>query len=147
MSKRTSPTQRALALCKREGWRAGITEKWNQWARIRQDLFGFCDLVVLDGMPGVIAIQVTSGANVPARVKKLDANPAVMDWLRAGGRVEVWGFRKIGGRGKAKRWALRRVRARLLEAGEVKINGQWVRNQMDHVAWDDPMTIQVRRVR
>jgi hypothetical protein len=145
MSK-TSPTQRALALCKSLGWRAGIVEKWNQWARIRQDLFGFCDLVVLDGRPGVLAIQVTSGNNVPARVKKLDENPAVVDWLRAGGRVEVWGYQKRGARGKAKRWTLRRVRARLIEVGEVKINGRWERNQLEHVLWDDPMTIRIRRV-
>ena len=36
----SSPTQRSLQHCRKNGWIAGVVEKWNQYARIRQDLFG-----------------------------------------------------------------------------------------------------------
>lgn len=111
---KTSPTQRALAECKKRGWKPAIVEKWNPHARIRQDLYGFADLVVLDGNPGLLALQVTSGANLSARMAKLSAVPAVVDWLKAGLRVECWGYRKLVVKrgGKATRWNLRRVSAR-----------------------------------
>lgn len=113
-----SPTQRALAYCKRLGWVAGVAERWNPHAKIRQDLLGFCDLVVLDGQAGPLALQVTSGTNVAARLRKLEALPAVAAWLAAGARVEVWGFAKRGPRGKRKVWTLRRVVGRV-EGGAV----------------------------
>lgn len=44
---KASPTQRALAECKKQGWTAAICEKWNPHSKTRLDLFGFADLVVL----------------------------------------------------------------------------------------------------
>ena len=104
-----SPTQRALAHCKKQGWVAGITEHWNQYAHIRQDLFGFIDLVVLRGE--LLAVQVTSGSNVAARVTKIKAEPRAKAWLQCGGVIEVWGYRKVKVKrgGKAVRWELRVV--------------------------------------
>jgi len=111
-----SPTKRALALCKKNGWVAGIVEKWNQWAKVRQDLFGFIDLVVLDERQGVLALQVTAdnGGAVAARQAKIAALPASAAWLRVGGRIEVWGWGKKGAAGKRKLWTLRRVMASLV---------------------------------
>ena len=68
-----TPTQRALAVCREQGWTAGIVEKWNPHARIRQDLFGCIDLIVADGHDGILGVQVTSGANVSARLAKAKA--------------------------------------------------------------------------
>jgi hypothetical protein len=48
-----------------------IVEKWNAHIKIRQDMFGVFDLVVLSYPWGVIFIQVTSGANHAKRRKKL----------------------------------------------------------------------------
>ena len=118
MSK-TSPTQRALAECKRLGWKPAIVEKWNPHARIRQDMYGFADLVVMDDSAGLLALQVTSNQNVPARVEKLSGVAAVVEWLKRGLRCEVWGYRKLLVKrgGKATRWTLRRVSARLASDG------------------------------
>lgn len=101
----TSPTQRTLSLCKRNGIEAGIVEKWNHHAHIRQDLFGFIDIVAMNG-GNVIGIQATSGSNVSARVKKILANPKALLWLRSGGLLYVHGWRKPA---KSRRWECREV--------------------------------------
>ena len=110
-----TPTQRALAVCREQGWAAGIVEKWNPHARIRQDLFGCIDLIVADGHDGILGVQVTSGANVSARLAKAKAEARLVNWLSSGGRFEVWGFRKLakrkadGKKSKVKEYVLRRV--------------------------------------
>jgi len=103
-----SPTQRALALCRRHNWTAQVVEKWNPHARIRQDLFGCIDLVMLDDAGlGVIGVQVTSGSAHSARVRKSLEEPRLRDWLMAPARFEVWSFAKRGAAGKRKLWTLR----------------------------------------
>lgn len=105
----TSPTQRALAHCKKQGWTAQVVERWNAYAKVRIDLFGVVDLVVLDGLQGILGVQVTSGSNMAARVTKAKQEPRLRLWLAAGGRFEVWGYRKVGAKGKRKLWDLRVV--------------------------------------
>lgn len=102
---RTSPTQRTLAMCRKQGWDIAVVEKWNQWARVRQDLFGFIDLVLIDGT-NIIGIQATSGSNTSARVKKIAAEPRAAKWLESGGRIMVHGWRKLK---KTKRWECREI--------------------------------------
>lgn len=103
-----SPTQRTLKKLKDDGVPAYVTERWNPFARIRQDLFGFIDVVALhDGY--ILGIQCTSDSSVSARVKKIRESKYFEPWLRAGGRVEVWGWGKKGARGKRKTWTLRTV--------------------------------------
>ncbi|WP_428851320.1 hypothetical protein [Imbroritus primus] len=43
----TSPTQRTLALLRKEGYTAEVTEHWNAFAGIRQDLFNVIDVLAL----------------------------------------------------------------------------------------------------
>ena len=113
-----TPTQRALKVCKDQGWTAGIVEKWNPHAKIRQDLFGCIDLIVADEGEGILGVQVTSGSNVSARVEKAKAEVRLLAWLASGGRFEVWGFRKIaklkadGKKSKVKAYVIRRLEAR-----------------------------------
>ena len=106
-----SPTQRSLEFARRQGWLAGVVERWNPHARIRQDLFGFVDLVVVDDQPGVLAVQATSGSNVASRLAKIRGldTAAPARWLQAGNRIEVWGWRKAANG----RWQLRRERVEL----------------------------------
>jgi hypothetical protein len=88
----------------------GITEKWNPYARIRQDLFGFIDLIAIKG-DVVLAIQTTSGANVSKRIAKIRDNPVFLKWVQAPSRqVHVHGWSKRGGRGERKVWTCRVVR-------------------------------------
>lgn len=114
----TTPTQRTLAECRRRGWMSAVVERWNPHAMIRQDLFGFVDIMAIGdidcpGSPATLAIQVTS-TGTAARKAKIDALPNVADLMRAGWFVEVWGWRMVNGRkaGKRKTYALKRERMR-----------------------------------
>lgn len=92
-----SPTQRALAILRGHGYLAAVVEHWNPHAQIRQDLFGFVDVLAV-GPGETIAVQATSAGEVSKRLAKLledeGVHPKVWDCLRAGWRVEVWGLRK-----------------------------------------------------
>ena len=104
---KTSPTQRTLKLLRAQGWTVQIVERWNPFAKIRQDLFGGIDLVALK--PGVcLGVQCTSATNHSARVAKLRAEPKLAAWVASGCRLEVisWGLK--GERGKRKTWQERR---------------------------------------
>lgn len=105
----TSPTQRTLAECRKRGWLAQVVERWNPYARIRQDLFGFGDVIALDRCPGALLIQATSGANAAARLAKIQEKDEARQWLEAGNRIAVWAWAKRGARGKRKLWTLREV--------------------------------------
>lgn len=102
-----TPTQRTRDWLKKQGITSQIVERWNSFAKVRQDLFGFADIVALG--PRIVAIQVTSGTNVAARIDKIYDTAAAKEWLQAGGLIEVHGWRKTGAAGKRKLWALRRV--------------------------------------
>jgi hypothetical protein len=108
-----SPTARSLAYAREQGWLVGVTEHWNPHARIRQDLFGFIDVVVIDGdvrAGGILAVQATTGSNASKRVQKILDTPDAETWLRAGLRIEVWSWRKLKVKrgGIAYRWELDR---------------------------------------
>ena len=105
----TSPTQRALADLRSAGFLVHIAERWNPFAKIRQDAFGFADLIAIDKEGSVTFVQVTSAANVAARRDKVAANLAAQR-IALGGKsfVEVWGYGKRGPRGKRKTWTAQR---------------------------------------
>lgn len=105
----TSPTKRTLDLCRKHGWTAAVVEKWNMHAKVRQDLFGFVDVLAMSGV-GFVGIQSTSGSNVSARLKKIMANEHAAEWLRCGGRILIHGWRKLA---KSKRWECREVEVTL----------------------------------
>lgn len=102
----SSPTSRTLAELRKNDWPfVQVVERWNPFAHIRQDLFGFIDLVaVRSNSPGVFGVQATSTGNVSARIKKSMAAPALRAWLAAGNRFAVCGWSKRGARGKRKKW-------------------------------------------
>lgn len=102
-----SPTQRTRDWLKKRGTISAIVERWNAHARVRQDLFGFADIVAVESR--IIAVQVTTGPNVAARLTKIFESENARKWLAGGGLIEVHGWAKRGARGKAKRWKLRRV--------------------------------------
>jgi len=104
-----SPTQRSLKRLRADGWFVAITERWNPFAKCRQDLFGFIDLLCLKE-DIILAVQTTSGSNVAARLAKMRDNPAVRLWLQSPARkVVIHGWRKIGPRGKVKHWECREI--------------------------------------
>jgi hypothetical protein len=97
-----SPTERSLKLLRKEGWRVAVVEKWNPHAKVRQDLFGFADLIAF-GAPGIVTlVQVTSYSNMSSRRAKIRANEIADAWLLSY-RIELHGWKKVG-----KAWMLKR---------------------------------------
>ena len=83
-----SPTQRTLAYLRGEGYLATVVEHWNQFAHIRQDLFGIIDVLAV-GKGITIGVQCTSYGNGATRVKKITDHEST-PWLReAGWQLEV----------------------------------------------------------
>ena len=98
-----SPTQLTLEKLRADGWLCEVTERWNSFARIRQDLYGFVDvLAVREGE--TLAVQATSYTNVSARIHKISEHDNNGMVRKAGWRVEVWGWHKVNNR-----WTVRIV--------------------------------------
>ena len=96
---KTSPTQRTLKRMRESGdyVLVQIVEKWNAFARIRQDLWNF-DILGISKTGETHAIQVTSYSNMNARIKKItdaEATPHLRDadWVLL---VEGWKKEKNG---------------------------------------------------
>lgn len=105
----SKPTQRSLVYFRKAGWIVAIVEKWNQYARVRQDIFNFGDLLVMHPEYGIALVQTTSGSNMAARRAKIAANPLAPIWKAAGGKIflHAWGKRCESGRGSRKTWQVR----------------------------------------
>lgn len=119
MASGLSPTQRGLAALRDRGMVAEVVQKWNQYAGPfgrRKDLFGFVDVLALDPSrpgEGFLGVQACAGGDLARHLEKIrtECRENAEAWLRAGGRIEVWAWRKVKLRrgGKAMRWAPRVV--------------------------------------
>jgi hypothetical protein len=88
---------RSLAALRADGWQCAVVEKWNPHAKIRQDLWGFIDVIALrEGV--TLAVQATSYSNVAARVTKIGESELVAAVRAAGWRIVVHGWHKKDGR-------------------------------------------------
>ena len=101
-----TPTARSLAELRRRGLTAQVVEQTIPRTFIKRDLFGVIDIVAM-GAGHIFGIQCTSGTNHAARRAKILAEPRAMEWLRCGGKLEIWSWAKRGERRKQKRWTLR----------------------------------------
>lgn len=103
-----TPTQRALAECKRRGWTAQVVEQTIRapGRTFKCDLFGCIDIIAITPF-GILGIQVTSGTNHAARCAKICDEPRMVQWCKAGAYLSVWSWSKRGPRGKRKVWTLR----------------------------------------
>jgi len=88
-----SPTQRSLKYLRDQGYTVAVTEKWNPFAKIRQDLFGFVDLIAIRNGT-TLAIQTTSASNISSRRKKIESHENLPVVLSAGWSVIIHGWRK-----------------------------------------------------
>ena len=97
-----SPTQRTLRLLRQEGCLCGIVERFNTFAGpivkgrrvgIRQDLFQFIDIVAI--LPiGICGVQ-SCGQAFSEHNKKILENEIAPEWLKAGGFIYLYGWRKL----------------------------------------------------
>lgn len=103
------PSQKVFA-CK--------VEQWNPHAMIRQDMFGFADIVWLSmsavaGDGQIVAVQVVN-THLPEHIEKINQNQAAQAWMECGGGIEVHNWKQRGPRGK-KKWELE-----IIEVGPAK---------------------------
>ena len=108
MKKKTSisPMQRSLKLLREQGYLVAITEHYNFYAHIRQDLFNMFDLVAIKGKE-TLAIQATSAGNLNARISKIKSSPNYEIVKKAGWKICVYGWSKKGKRGERKTWQVK----------------------------------------
>ena len=86
-----SPTMRSLKRLRADGYLCQVVEHWNQWARVRQDLFGFIDILAIrDGE--ILAVQACTRADISSRARKIAEHENVGAVRKAGIRIEVWGW-------------------------------------------------------
>lgn len=88
---KVSPTQRSLKHLRAAGYTVAITERWNPFAKVRVDMWGFCDLVGIR-KGETLCVQCTSLSNMSSRVKKIaehENTPRVRD---AGWEIHVHGW-------------------------------------------------------
>jgi hypothetical protein len=111
----STPTQRSLKLLRREGYTVAIAERWNPFARRRVDLFGFIDLIAVHDEQGIVGVQTTSAHNLTARISKIRSEPQATAWLRAGGRIEVHGWRRSKPGSRRREWVVERRTITLIE--------------------------------
>ena len=92
-----SPTQRTLRLLRDHGYVAQVVERWNPFAKVRQDLFGFIDIVAMRS-GSLIGVQATTTSNVMARITKIFNDQRSGMWLSTGASLLVvgWSKRKSG---------------------------------------------------
>lgn len=99
MSK-TSPTQRTMRHLRHEGTTCAVVERWNQFAGphgVRQDLFGFIDILALEPGRGIVAVQCCARSGHAAHRRKIleECTEAAVEWLRCGGDIEIWSWGKV----------------------------------------------------
>jgi len=115
MAKRHNYTQKTLKHCRELGRTCGVVERFIPQAGPfgkRIDLFGFIDIICTDkggemgNGRGIIAIQSTGPSGHSAHKKTILENENVPKWLEAGGKIELWSWRKLLVRrgGKARTW-------------------------------------------
>ena len=94
---------RSMEVLREEGYLVAVTEHWNGFAHIKQDLWNFCDILAIRRNE-VLAVQVTSAANHASRRTKIADNEYVPKVREAGIRIEVHSWRK----GASGRWEVKR---------------------------------------
>jgi hypothetical protein len=114
----SSPTQRTKKFLQDLGWTIGSTERWNPHARIRQDLYGFIDLLAINDEE-TLGVQATASA-VANRVQKSKAQPHFQRWINGPNRrFIVIGWTLKGKMGKRKKYTPRIVE--VLRNGEERV--------------------------
>lgn len=125
VKKGLSYTQRTLRECRERGYICDKAEKFNAFAGpfgIRQDLFGFIDIIYLDPQKGIVAIQSTGPSGHNQHRKKILENEFALEWLKCDGKIELWSWHKLLKKrgGKLRVWSPRIEEITLKNYGNTK---------------------------
>ena len=90
-----SNTQRTLKYLRELGYTAGMVEKWNPYAHIRQDLFGIIDIVAM-GAGVLLGVQSCGDSGRAEHRRKLLGSANSLKWLQTGSGLWLvtWGKHK-----------------------------------------------------
>lgn len=102
MARKAPTTQLSLKALRAAGYTAAVVERWNSFVKIRQDLFGWIDIVAFKPGVGFLGVQTTTLTHAAERLRKARGNLALEAWLQAGGALQVDAWFKERGR-----WARR----------------------------------------
>jgi len=91
-----TPTQLTIRKLKADGYRLHVVERWNPFARLRQDCCGFDILFWKRDEIGLV--QCTSASNLSARVKKIADMESTPTLREAGFKLLCWGWKKVRNR-------------------------------------------------
>lgn len=89
----SSPTQRTLAYMRGYGYTCGITEHWNPHAMIRQDLFGFIDVLAFKDAD-IIALQACTTGDINKRCNKILLSYEAEMWVHGPRWLIVIGWKR-----------------------------------------------------
>jgi hypothetical protein len=97
----------SMELMRDEGFRVAKTERFNPFAKFRQDLYGFIDALAMDPEE-LVAVQSCTLSDFAGHLDKIAAHPDAFMWLSAPARrLELHGW---GLQGPAKTRKLRVIR-------------------------------------
>jgi hypothetical protein len=104
MIARTTLLQRSLTALKAEGYHAEKVRRWRGSQRTSHRLFHFIDLLAFRAdQAAPLAVHVTTAARSLGSALPFAPPAALAAWLAAGGRLEVWAWRKL-----KRRWSVDR---------------------------------------
>lgn len=110
---RSKPATRTLEALRNEGYMAGMVERFQSHAGpfgVRQDLFGLFDIIAVHPSEGIIGVQCFATEwTAHYKIFLEERRDEAVNWLKAGGKIELWGWRrlKVKRGGKAVRWTPR----------------------------------------
>lgn len=90
-----------------------VVEKFNHFIKVRQDLYGFIDiLAVHPDKKEVLGIQTCTdtGGQLSKHKMKCEKLDNLDIWLKSGCKFEIWAWAKKGKSKKRKLWTLRTVK-------------------------------------
>lgn len=122
----SSMTTRTLDFLREKGFTVAVVEKWNSYVKVRQDLWGFADIIAFNRF-NVLLVQTTSGPNVLSRIKKTLAEPRALLWAEGPGRrifVIGWTKKKVPGMKKQEKYYPRFVE--ILKGGDTLEHAMFV---------------------
>ena len=94
----SSLNQRTIALLRSRGSLCDIVESYNAFTKRKKDLFGIFDILAI-GNNETIGVQITSKANMSARIKKIQESEFLPELLNSSWRIVVIGwFKQKNGR-------------------------------------------------
>lgn len=86
---------RTMSWLRKKDYTVAKVERWNAFAHIRQDLFGFADILAIHPKhTGVLAVQTTHKNFLKDHTQLLKNRESVRTWLEAENRIWLIGWEK-----------------------------------------------------